>query len=501
MVFTNLLIGQKTYGAELQKENPIQNDKEYTLEERLEIHQKYLNTALASRNQDKIFLGYTFLISDYMRGQDYVRASEILILADSVAEASKNKNWQGHVLHRKAIMAMRLDNKDEAINHYYKSIKACAQGGDSLCIGEAYEQLGLLYGRKMDFVKSDSLYKIGIEILKKHGFEKQIATSYNNRAIILNFMGKPYESIKLYEMAVASFNHLNMNKEMLKAMNNLADGYRNVGNYDKALSTLDECIETNKKENLSENLYINYANISEVYAAMGRYKLSLEYLKLYYNLKDSLTGLETKTKIASITNSNEIKIKEQQLEQAELSLRKEKEVGQLKTILFLVLLLFSTIMAIFLYKRIASHRNNIRINEHLMEGLTMKNNENTSKIFELETAIVDFKNMIYQKEGATDVANARNVYNAILTNEDWIAFKAYFINRHPDYIARLRDTFPKITEAEERLFLLVKLNLHTKEIASILGIDVQSVKKTRARLRKKLGIEEDVALDVFIHGF
>lgn len=58
-----------------------------------------------------------------------------------------------------------------------------------------------------------------------------------------------------------------------------------------------------------------------------------------------------------------------------------------------------------------------------------------------------------------------------------------------------------MTEAEERLFLLLKLDLTRNEIASILGISPDSVKKTRSRLRKRLMLEQRESLQEFVKKF
>jgi DNA-binding CsgD family transcriptional regulator len=95
-----------------------------------------------------------------------------------------------------------------------------------------------------------------------------------------------------------------------------------------------------------------------------------------------------------------------------------------------------------------------------------------------------------------------DLYNQqILTDSDWSSFKGYFEKAHPGYIQRLRTAFPTITNAEKRLFLLLKINLNTKEAATMLGISAESVKKTRTRLRKRLGLGEEAALEEFVHSF
>jgi DNA-binding CsgD family transcriptional regulator len=102
-----------------------------------------------------------------------------------------------------------------------------------------------------------------------------------------------------------------------------------------------------------------------------------------------------------------------------------------------------------------------------------------------------------------DVENEEdvNLSQAILTADDWVSFKSNFEKTYPTYIVRLRSTFPSLSEAEERLFLLLKLSLTKNEIATILGISPDTVKKTRSRLRKRLNMETKASLEKFIVNF
>ncbi len=66
---------------------------------------------------------------------------------------------------------------------------------------------------------------------------------------------------------------------------------------------------------------------------------------------------------------------------------------------------------------------------------------------------------------------------------------------------RLTDRFPKLTDNEKRLIALLRLNLSSKEIASILNISPKSVEMNRYRLRKKLQVEPKTTLNDFIRKF
>ena len=69
-----------------------------------------------------------------------------------------------------------------------------------------------------------------------------------------------------------------------------------------------------------------------------------------------------------------------------------------------------------------------------------------------------------------------------------MTFKNHFERSYPGYLSCLRMTFSDITQAEERLFLLYNLNLNRQEIAKILGVSEATVKKSRTRLQKRLGL-------------
>ncbi|MBL0336864.1 MAG: tetratricopeptide repeat protein [Chitinophagaceae bacterium] len=95
-------------------------------------------------------------------------------------------------------------------------------------------------------------------------------------------------------------------------------------------------------------------------------------------------------------------------------------------------------------------------------------------------------------------ANDELVNQSILTENDWLRFRDMFDKAHPGFIARLRSLSPDITTAEIRLAALIRLNLGNKHIASMLGIGADAVRKTKSRLRQRLGLTPEAELEDFI---
>ncbi|PBJ05571.1 hypothetical protein [Flavobacterium sp. ACN6] len=75
----------------------------------------------------------------------------------------------------------------------------------------------------------------------------------------------------------------------------------------------------------------------------------------------------------------------------------------------------------------------------------------------------------------------------LMTESNWNAFKKQFQKEYPEFYSLLQEDFPEITDSNKRILLLQKLNFTNNETAELLGITSDAVKKSKQRLRKKLG--------------
>ena len=80
-------------------------------------------------------------------------------------------------------------------------------------------------------------------------------------------------------------------------------------------------------------------------------------------------------------------------------------------------------------------------------------------------------------------------------------FQMHINEQNSNFIHQLEESFPTMTDNEKRLASMLRLNLSSKEIASILNISPKSVEMNRYRLRKKLKVNPKVNLSDFIREF
>jgi tetratricopeptide (TPR) repeat protein len=111
----------------------------------------------------------------------------------------------------------------------------------------------------------------------------------------------------------------------------------------------------------------------------------------------------------------------------------------------------------------------------------------TGKLQKLESELEGLRRQPFIDESES-IALTKLTTDAILTPADWLRFRAQFENAFPAFFARLLYKYPTLTPAETRLVALVRLGRSTPEMAAMLGVNPDTIKKTRQRLRKELGL-------------
>jgi len=77
-------------------------------------------------------------------------------------------------------------------------------------------------------------------------------------------------------------------------------------------------------------------------------------------------------------------------------------------------------------------------------------------------------------------------------------FETYFDEAHNEFFNQMKEKYPDLSPKELRLCAYIRMNISTKEIASLLNISYRGVEINRHRLQKKLDLESDVNLPTFL---
>jgi DNA-binding CsgD family transcriptional regulator len=78
--------------------------------------------------------------------------------------------------------------------------------------------------------------------------------------------------------------------------------------------------------------------------------------------------------------------------------------------------------------------------------------------------------------------------------DDWKFFEEAFNNADKDFLKKVKDYHPTLTNNDLRLCAYLRLNLSSKDIAPLLNITLSSVEIKRYRLRKKMHLPKNQGL-------
>ena len=249
-----------------------------------------------------------------------------------------------------------------------------------------------------------------------------------------------------------------------------------------------------------------YSTLAQSYEAIGKTDSFFHYTHLYTQLHDSIQSVA----FLSSARIVQMKLDNESILQTVRVLEKEKRNEVIKRNLIIAAIILLSIVVILYVKQSKlkqHHREQMVIHEkkiteteldsakQQMQLFTDNIIEKSELIQKLQHKISDFKVSNDNQQILDDLTN-----HTILTEADWENFKRVFENVYPNFFISLKEKAPNITVAELRMGALIKLNLTARQMATILGISVDSVHKAKQRLRQRLHAQNEMVLEETLAG-
>jgi len=464
---------------------------------------------------------------------------------------------------------------NEALDFYMHSLQICNRNNNMPGKAKVYNNLGKLYFSHNELDKAEELFSKAIEINKALNIRPELCNNYNN----LGGVYKQRNNIKkALEYSLMSLNQLDLQKDFYDLSilySNIGNLYQDNGNYSVALSYCQQAADIQEKKSFLSALIRSDLSISSVYEKMqtgdsailylsksllfaeklgnpqvelevlqtaakfykkrGNFKLSSDFYADYVNLKDSLEGLNSLTKIEQIQAVYEVinkekdnKILQQKINLQQLALQRQRIILMAGLIIFIFL-------GYFLYN-LQRNRKRERIkNEYITQQTELLHQKEKEIMLDKEqnlTLELDYKNRQLtsyalhlvrnnefisktsdelkqillslnprDKERSNRISGMLSDFHQYSTGNDWKEFHLYFEEVHQSFYFNLTNAFPNLSQNDKRICAFLKLGLSTKEIASITFRELRSVESARNRLRKKLGVTDKVNINSFLSQF
>lgn len=391
--------------------------------------------------------------------------------------------------------------KDETLEAYFLSAKSI-----------------ILYSYNQ-FDSAIVVAKRSLDLRLKNGDVDGQAESYNNLA--LAYMGKgEWDIAKGYlEQSMVIYRQMKNEGQTPIILQNMATCYNRLNMPDSALSKIKESyLIAHQKGQLEEEMAA-IQMFSEFYKNNGNCEKSFEYYRLFNKLEDSLFSLEKQKTIEELSMEYETNKKVEQIK----LLEKDRQIQMqnkwmLAGLLIASVLVGGVLLLLLLFRNrknkelfmskeklrqteLTQIKNELDFNKKELERFMLNFIEKTKLISDLEGRLETFSEITEVRYPYIDKNISELTQMKILTEDNWAQFKIHFEKAYPGLIQHIKETYEHLSPAELRMFLLMKLNTDSKEIASILGISLDSVKKTRYRLKKKMELKEEDDLNDFVRNY
>ena len=144
-------------------------------------------------------------------------------------------------------------------------------------------------------------------------------------------------------------------------------------------------------------------------------------------------------------------------------------------------------------------RNEVQLKASALSKYSLHLSHKNKLLSDLASTLLKLADRKNMDKSAKIKQLANDINENVKQDNEARQFQNYFSEIHPEFGKKLIDVCKeKLSQTEMRLAMLLRLNLSSKEIASILRVTPDSVRVARYRLRKKLRIDPKTNLIHFL---
>lgn len=413
-----------------------------------------------------------------------------------------------------------LGDYNKAFEYNDKALSFAKVINDSILIASCHNNRGLIHCNLSEFVTADNSFLSALFINRKLGNIKAIAANLNNMCL---YPGNSEAKLKYINEAIIINKNLNAHWSICENLNNKAKQLYYLKRYNEALTVLKNVQEKIKKLGAKELECDNYEYLSWVYSSMGDYKQAYIYINKYLTLYNEMQDDHRLRNVEQSLSSKLMLEKEQNLEIAHHKLRINSLQRNLIILVAIIIIIVTSLLIIpkWLKKKKTLELVNakLRLEKSERELTELKLSQQQKRISNFEDNLVRLNHQLTsyslfinnRNEILSIIQDKLKALNRLSDSKIKPELKSIILfikqcqsnNSNDDtflqdiddlsklYLEKLLLKHPNLTKGESKLATLLRVDLSSKEIALLLGVNTNSVTMSKYRLKKSLKLSKD----------
>ncbi len=439
----------------------------------------------------------------------YYKADHIFRKSNDLRNLAENLNKTGEAYYYSKQYGISLRKFQEALA-IYKSL------GDHKGIADSYGLVGQTFEKSTKYDEAMKFQQLALAEYETVKDQTGIAKIYENLGSIYEDKIQMDSALKYYSLSLALNKASKNDIAQIEIINNIGDVYRKTGRYKEALAITREAGRLAISMNDQYQLSSAYRDLSKNFDLMKKYDSAYHYSELGRNIFLKIFTEDNNKQMALLQTLFELQQKDDAISQFENEKKANRYIIAATVLIILLLVLLA---ASIISRQRLKIRNEQNLNEHNQALYEAQKNgmeadlELKSKELTTHTLHLIQKNQLLEqlKEKLNDVVKddkrdqkkeLKQIISLISFNnnqdKNWNDFRIIFERVHENFFERLKKHSSALTASELRLVALLKMNLGSADIATLLGISQDSLRISRYRLRKKLNLEEGENLSAFL---
>nr|WP_299066753.1 tetratricopeptide repeat protein [uncultured Allomuricauda sp.] len=486
----------------------------------------------------------------YYSTADYRKSNEFYKKAIGLFDQLKNKKELSMIYNNLGINQKYMGQPKQALESHLKSLRLKEElGVTGNSLAASYVNIGVLQSELGNLKVSNEYYRKAETICISEKMEWGLSMVQSNIALNLEKGGEIKEALTYYFKSVPYFKKNDYHIELAKQYNligalyhdldslvlakeyfskalklaeekgeaqiaglatrNIGDVYFKQKRYTQALGNFNSALAISKETATETRMITDYLRLAKTHAALGNFKRAYDFRKLHFDKYDTIFKQENIEKINELEIQYQTEKKEQQivLQDKEITvLEQEAKINKQQRWLLGGGMTLSTLALGFGFYGFRERTKKNKLEKEKVDAeLAFKKKELTTHALHLAKKNEVLENVKLKAKDLKSQGDAKGYQELIKTinfdqqdDKNWESFTQYFEQVHRDFAKNVKNRYPEVTKNELRFMALLKMNMSSKEIATILNISPDGIKKARQRLRKKMALTPEDSLENMI---